>query len=240
MVEQLPSIAGKVKVFPNPINTHVFTPPAPGTGREAAGPRTIVYTGRVDMEKGLDLLVRAFRLVHERRPDARLRIIGPWGVNQGGGGEEFKRSLIDRAAGAPVEFTGPIYDRPALADALRGAHAYCYPSLAEKGEALPVAPIEAMATGVVPVVSKLKCFRDYLTDGVTGYFFDHTAAEADRGLAVVLERVLAGGPEVERVARRAAEVAGQFSIEQVADRYLEDLESLAGDGRVGARARGVA
>src|SRR5205085_2855098 len=93
-------------------------------------------------------------------PDARLRIVGPIDVKAGGGGEEFVKQLTAVANGAPVEFTGPIFDREKLAQILQQAHCYTYPSLAEKGEALPVAPIEAMATGLVPVVSNMDCFRD--------------------------------------------------------------------------------
>ena len=62
--------------------------------------------------------------------------------------------------------------------------------MAEKGEAMPVAPLEAMANGCVPLVSKLDCFRDYISDGTNGFVFDHRGSARDSDLTERLSAVL--------------------------------------------------
>ena len=61
--------------------------------------------GRVHPEKGVHLLVRAFRRVAESAPKARLRIIGPAEERQGGGGDSYLRMLKADIAMDPVEGT---------------------------------------------------------------------------------------------------------------------------------------
>lgn len=230
---QLPSRAHLVRVFPNPIDTAVFKPPVSGSGRSWTQlERTILYTGRVHPEKGLDLLLRAFRQVHQFLPNSRLKIVGPMEVNQGGGGTEYVDLLKTLAIGLPVELCGPIYDRRELCAVLQEAHIYVYPSVAEKGEALPVAPLEAMATGLVPIVSDITCFDDYVFEGRTGYRFDYRGDSAVTNLASVLIKVLsADSSEAVQVGANAAQTALKFSNRNVADAYLLDFEQLVGSGR---------
>ena len=49
---------------------------------------------------------------------------------------------------APVTFAGPIFDEASLISRLKTSEIFVYPSIAAKGEALPLAPLEAMACGV--------------------------------------------------------------------------------------------
>ena len=74
------------------------------------GELTILYVGRVHPEKGLDILVSAFRVVAAKVPRSRLKIVGPTAEAQGGGGGGWLESLKKLALGLPVEFAGPIAD----------------------------------------------------------------------------------------------------------------------------------
>ena len=167
---------------PYPINTDVFTPLDPP--RVQNGSRTLVYTGkRIHPEKGVHVLVDAFARLHGEFPDLRLRLIGAARVNEGGGGEDYLRRLADSSKGLPVAIDEPIYDRAKLAAALCAGDLYCYPSLAERGETFGVAPLEAMATGLAPVVSDLACFRQFMIHGQTGFIFNHRASDPAAELA---------------------------------------------------------
>ncbi len=99
------------------------------------------------------------------------------------------------AAARTVEWTGPIFDEKNLTAEYRSAMLFVYPSVAETGEALPVAPLEAMANGCAPLVSNLLCFRDYIEDGVNGFVFDHRGENAQKTLAERLEAVLQLGAD---------------------------------------------
>jgi glycosyltransferase involved in cell wall biosynthesis len=226
IVAQRPDVATIVKVIPNPIDTRVFTPPpAPRPPRVT----TLIYTGRVHPEKGIHVLLSAFRQLLVEFPHLRLRIIGQRNVAQGGGDEAYQKQLDEQSAGLPVEFVPPIYDRKQLADELRGADLYVYPSLADLGEAMPVAPLEAMATGLVVVVSDMPQFRDYVEPDITGLVFNHHSPDPAAELAAAIRRTLSGECRVTDMRLAAARRAAQFGYDEVATMYLNDFaELLAG------------
>lgn len=221
---QCPALAGRTRVFPNPIDTATFRP-APAK-QEKAGLKVLLYAGRVHPEKGVHLLVEAFRSLRSQRPSWALRLVGPVVTTQGGGGEDYLRRLQSSAAGCPVEFDEPIYDLGRLADAYRAADLFCYPSVAEQGESFGVAPLEAMACGVAPVVSALACFKDFLTPGETGWCFDHRTANPVASLAEQLLAATGNDGLRAATAQRAAQAARRFSLAAVAQDYLKDFDSL--------------
>ncbi|HAK05977.1 MAG TPA: glycosyltransferase family 1 protein, partial [Spartobacteria bacterium] len=126
-----------------------------------------------------------------------------------------------------VEWLGPIFDETELKAQYRSCMIFAYPSLAETGEAFPVAPIEAMANGCVPLVSDLSCFRDYIADGVTGFVFDHRGERAAEALGNRLACLLRlGRNELAKIGDAARAKAAEFAVEAVAQRYLNDFASL--------------
>ncbi len=222
---QCPAAVPLVKVIPNPVDTRFFKPPS--AGRSSRGERTLLYTGRIHPEKGLHLLLDAFALLdREGVGGVRLKIVGPARIQQGGGGRRYLALLREKARGLPVEFLDPVYDRGELAKLYQTVQYYCYPSLAEKGESFGVAPLEAMACGIAPVVSDLACFRDFIDDGETGWVFNHRAAEPARNLCETLKKVILDASLASRAGARAAERAARFSVENVASLYLADFEEL--------------
>lgn len=226
--EENPAYAARTRVIPNPINTDIFVPPSSRTWGQHT--KTILYTGRIHPEKGLHVLVRAFAQIHARHPNTVLKLVGPVAEADGGGGGRYMEILRESAGTLPVIFESAIYDRHGLVHELQKAHFYCYPSLAEKGEAFGVAPLEAMATGLPAVVSDLACFRDFATDGETAVVFDHRASDSAARLADAIEKLITDSNLRVRVSNNAAEIAKRFSYEAVADLYLEDFSALLASG----------
>ena len=219
VAQQAPGLRDKLRVLPNPVDTAIFRPPERARDRRSGAP-TVLYVGRIHPEKGLALLVRAVGELARTRPGIRLRMVGPADVGDGGGGEAYVRSLQQMAGAATLEWTGAIRDPRALAGEYQAADCFCYPSLAAHGEASPVAPLEAMATGLPVIVSDLACFRDYLEAGRTGVVFDHRGDGAVAALSLALERVLADPAAAAAMGSAAARRALDFSVEAVAQRYL--------------------
>jgi glycosyltransferase involved in cell wall biosynthesis len=223
IISEAPQLREKVRVIPNALPLRI-------AGADVARTRTLLFVGRVHPEKGLELLVRAWhRLATEVRGAWRLTIVGPSEANLGGGGHEFLKRL--QAIGSPdaanIDWAGPVFDDAELAARYRSALLFIYPSIAETGEALPVAPLEAMANGCVPIVSGLSCFDDYIEEGKTGFVFDHRAADPEQALTECLTRLLQKpAEELARVGAAAEAKATEFGVGPVAERYLEDFESL--------------
>lgn len=230
IIAEAPALAARVRVIPNPLPS-VVPPPRP----VFKNPNLVLFVGRVHREKGLVLLIEAMILLQHQRPGVRLRIVGPWEERFGGGGAEFRLMLqhISAPLGDAVEFVGAVFDEAELSAHFEEAAVFVYPTLAARGEASPVAPLEALAHGLPVVVSDLECFNDYLDDAPYAHRFNHEAASASARLAGVLEKILAtpeSWPEIAEAARARAE---EFSMERIARRYLEEFESaLAGSGPV--------
>ena len=148
-------------------------------------------------------------------------LVGPVKEGEGGGGEAFAEELKRKVEGLPVRFDAPVYDPADLAKIYDEADVFVYPSVAETGEAMPLAPVEAMARGVVPVVSDLAVFRDYLQPGVNGMVFNHRSQDAAGNLAAVLRELLGDADRRERMGTAARETAERFSPSAIADKYLQ-------------------
>lgn len=224
IVEQYPNAESFVRVIINPVNTKVFTPPV--QPRRCGETQTILYTGRIHPEKGLNLLIEAFRELYADYPNLRLKLMGQQLTAHGGGGEAYINQLKSLCKDLPVEFAQPVFDIHSLADELRKADYYCYPSLAFLGEACPVAPLEAMATGLAPVTSDLPQFDDYLTHGETGLIFERNAKNASHLLAECLRKQISDNAMADRMGQAAYERAQQQSNMRVAQRYLDDFETV--------------
>jgi glycosyltransferase involved in cell wall biosynthesis len=232
VVRQAPWLAAKVGVIGYAIPDAFFS-----AGADAARERIVLYVGRVAREKGIELLLSAFAALPAHLPPDvlaawTLRIVGPHGVAEGGDGDAYLARLQALAVAHSIrcEFVGPIFDEQALASEYRRACVFVYPSLAEAGEALPLAPLEAMACGCAAIVSGLQCFADYIEDGVTGLSFDHRGNDPAADLAAKLARLIAAPDVLQRIAEDGHHAAQKFGVAPIAARMLDDFRALLGAG----------
>lgn len=224
IIAEAPQLRSKVGVIPNALPFRIEE--VDDRKRE----QVILYLGRVHPEKGIELFLRSLdRLPAQLLAEWKVRIVGPHEVHLGGGGKAFLQRLqkLDPRSEAQIEWHGKIFDPQRLIAQYRSSLIFVYPSLAETGEAMPVAPLEAMANGCVPIVSKLDCFRDYISDGVTGFVFDHRGPDPEKNLAERLTAVLQLGREqILKIGRAARLQAGEFELEKIAPLYLDDFAGL--------------
>jgi len=148
-------------------------------------------------------------------------LVGPVAQSEGGGGEAFAAELKRQVEGLPVRFEAPVYEPEKLAKIYDGADVFVYPSVAETGESFGIAPLEAMARGVVPVVSDLAAFREYLVLGENGMVFDHRSSDAAENLAAALRELVGNEEQRMRLGAEARETAEHFSTQAIADKYLQ-------------------
>jgi glycosyltransferase involved in cell wall biosynthesis len=224
IVAEAPGLADRVKVIPNPLP---FSPTEAAPARTEAG--RFLFVGRIHPAKGLELLLEAFARAKEAGvlpAGSRLELVGPADAAKGGGGEAWWSAARARHARPDVTWAGPVYDLEKLNAHYRAATVFVYPSLDEKGEAMPIAPLEAMAWGCVPVVSDLACFRDYLRDGRNGFAFDHRASAEERVAGLVRALAAAAAPAGQALAAAATEVRRTHALAAVGARFIADFQSL--------------
>ena len=162
-------------------------------------------------------------------PPWRVVLRGPADVRRGGGGEDYVQRLQREFAGplgGRIAWEPPLFDPAALAQFYGTLDIFCYPSLAAQGEGLSVAPLEAMAAGAVPVLSRLDCYRDMLHEGANGFAFDQTAPGANAELAGILARLITDSGLRRAAAAQAQAEARRFDHAVVARALLDDFAQL--------------
>ncbi|WP_157816143.1 glycosyltransferase family 4 protein [Spirosoma pollinicola] len=189
----------------------------------------LLYVGRLHPEKGLELLIKAFKTLNS---GWKLRIVGPSDVSTGGGGQPYLESLKQLAGDANVEFTGPVFDMNLLNEYYAEASIFVYPSVAEKGETFGLAPLEAMAWGCVPVVSDLACFRDFIHHGANGLVFDHRSNDAVALLNKAIDGLQTDAERRHKLAEQALNVRQSHSVSYIASQFIDAFEGITGKRNV--------
>lgn len=147
------------------INSECVHLPVPGPGAQyrrlpSADP-SFVFCGRLDIEKGVEHLLRAFVEVKAGYPRSRLKIIGH-------GPERNRLELLSQelGIGESTEFTGRL-DMNAIERELSQAWSSVAPSL--WAEPLGLVALEAIVRGVPVIASAVGGFAETVEDGVTGF-----------------------------------------------------------------------
>lgn len=182
------------------------------------GPLRVLCVGKLmQPRKNQDKLIAAMApLLREGR--ARLTLVGSTLGSASGAEREHYDAIRDAAAlsGGTITLRAdvPYADMPSL----YAAHDVCV--LPAKGEPLGTAPVEAMAHGLVPVVTRQCGSACYITSGQTGFV---TRAGDVAGLAGVL-RLLVDQPGT--LARIATAARHHAETELGPARFVARVEAL--------------
>ena len=195
-------IGGDYEVLFNGIELGDYSTPSTSPRENA-----IFFIGRHEERNGLSNLLEALAKLP---PDVRL-----WIASDGPQTAELKTRF---ATDTRIDWLGRISDAEKISRMGR-ASVFCAPSL--HGESFGVVLLEAMAAGTPVVASNLDGYRNVATD-------DETALLVETGnvasLASALARVLADSRLAARLTANGREHAQRFSMDALADRYIEMYE----------------
>ncbi|BCS53370.1 glycosyltransferase [Geobacter sp. SVR] len=155
--------AERLKPLPRWVDTELYSPAMgnPGFWPERgipSGTRVLLYVGRVSREKGLELLVEAFRELADSGAGVALAIIGDG---------PYRTEMENALKGYPAVFTGYL-DGEELRTGYASADLFVFPSATDTfGNVV----LEAQASGLPVVVSDEGGPRELMIDGETGTVF---------------------------------------------------------------------
>ncbi|HUQ26937.1 MAG TPA: glycosyltransferase family 4 protein [Burkholderiales bacterium] len=182
----------------------------------AGAPLRLVYIGRLASGKGLTETIEAMALARSNGVAAHLTIAG-------NGPEEarLRAQVRDFSLEREVRFAGPtIGEDKALL--LSQADVLC---LASYSEGLPYALLEAMAAGVVPVVTRVGGVPDVVQEGVHGVFVPVRDCDA---IAQAIEALARNRSTLARMSAACRKrIAVAYSIERVAADFSVLYSSLS-------------
>jgi glycosyltransferase involved in cell wall biosynthesis len=201
----------RIRLIPNGIDAAAYAAGRPGAAGEPI--RRVVCVGHLEPVKGVDVLLRAWARVRGELPDAVLQVVG-------GGSQAAALDGLCRQLGIQdgVEFAGDVADvRPYLAR----AQLFALPS---RAEGMPNALLEAMASGLPCVATRVGACPELIEEGVTGYLAE---PESPDGLARALLAAMRAPERTGACARAGlALVRGRYSLDGAIASYEELYRQL--------------
>lgn len=200
---------GEYTIIPNGVDIGRFRPDLPKVGTFDDGAENILFVGRMDPRKGLRYLLKAFPSIADRFPRARLIVVGngllrPW----------YQMAV-------PVAYRSRVFYEGFVSSAMlpryyATADVYCSP--ATGGESFGVVLLEAMASGVPIVASRIPGYRDVVQDGNEGRLVPPKNPQAIADTVIAL---LQNTAERKRMGERGRESAKNYAWDKVAKRVEE-------------------
>jgi D-inositol-3-phosphate glycosyltransferase len=210
----------RVNVVPPGVDLTMFQPMDRADARREIGygsGRLLLFVGRLERLKGVEIAIRALALLRDRRhDDVRLLILGE-DSHEGDESEKERLKAIASEAGVRdrVDFIGSVAHHE-LPYFYAAADVCVMPSYSES---FGLVALEAQACGCPVVASGVSGLRSVVRDEVSGYLIDEhdPAAYAER-----IGRLLENGELAQQMGRRGRLLAQRFSWTRTADR-LEGL-----------------
>ncbi len=153
----------RIAIVPNGIDTEAFIP-----GEKSPDP-TVLYLGRIEPYKSVDVALRAFRDILRAVPSARLIVAG-----EGVATPRLKRLAMELNITEATSFPGKVSEKHKKS-LLQSAWVFIQPSFKE-GWGITV--MEAAASGTPTVASNVAGLRDAVRNPHTGYLAPYGDAGA--------------------------------------------------------------
>jgi glycogen(starch) synthase len=149
--------ANRVHVIPNAISASMLRAALKFSRNGDAEP-VVLYTGRLAPVKGIETLLEAARLVHQRQTNVTFVLAGPWQMPHA---PETYGLELNRKSVNGVEWVGP-QDQNQLIDWYKRAGLFVMPSYYES---FGISVVEAMAFGVPVVASDSGALSEIVNNG---------------------------------------------------------------------------
>ena len=191
-----------VKVIPNALS---FYPEVTSD----CSPKKAIAVGRLVYEKGFDMLIEAWKAVHQKHPDWELNIFG-----QGNEKENLFQLIAKNNLETVVKIHEPdkdIYSRYLEHSMMLFPSRYL--------EALPMVLIEAMSSGLPLIAFDAPCGpKDIITDGKNGFLIK---AEDIQTLSEKINQMIESDELRKTMGKQAREISLNYSEDKIMKRWVD-------------------
>ena len=191
------------------------------------GDFNILFVGRLEPRKGLRYLLRAFPLIKEKLPRARLIIVGSGPL------ERYYRQLVPRHYRTDIFFEG-LVSKENLSAYYSTCDVFCSPATGK--ESFGIVLLEAMASGKPIVASDIAGYRNVMTDGQEGLL---VKSKQSKEIANAVAKIESDESLRKRLGANGLEKAKDYSwdniVRQMLSFYAEHIRPTLSDVHVIAR-----
>jgi glycosyltransferase involved in cell wall biosynthesis len=171
-VDDYRNLESKTVVIPNGVDVNIFKPLE--NGKEKFDKFTILYVGRMELEKGVDILIRALDILNKEGITSNLKTLL---IGDGIHVEHFKSLAKDLSLEDKIEFLGNIKNTE-LPNYYSKSHVFALPS--RRAEGHPMTISEAMCSGLILLTTNSGGLRNLYEDGKEGFFITDEESLAEK------------------------------------------------------------
>ena len=191
--------------------------PAPAAGRDY---KKLIFIGALVYDKGIHLLVEAFKQLQSEVPGISLEVYGSsklWG-------REDYFDLNEAAKIPGITFHGAV-SQPELGNALRTAGLLVVPSV--HLDPCPLVVYDAQNCGVPVLASVHGGMKEIIKDGVTGAILPHVGVEV---LAAKIRELITEPNRLRKMSEACLrEISGKYTWERTAENVRGWIKETTGD-----------
>lgn len=166
----------------------------------------LLYLGRLEKEKGLDVVCEAVSRIDPDGHHLELSLAG-WGSYE----EEIRNTYANVKA---IQFIGPIFGENKR-DTLRKSHVLIAPSIVPETFGIIIA--EAFAYGIPVIASNLGAFPELITEGKTGFLFEPGSIES---LMSIINSLMKNPDLIKNMSKLCLSEALNFTLDAFTTNYL--------------------
>lgn len=196
-----------IEIISNGVDTELFYP---AKNKDSNSEIQLLFISRLMPQKGIDTLIKACNVLHQRGiTNYKLTIVGEGHLK----GLMF--SLIEQyGIREKINYLG-WKDLDELPDVYRKADVFILPSVME---GMPSVVLQAMASGLPIIASRVKGFEEVLEENVNGLFAEYNNPGQ---FANAIEKLIESESLRKSMSQKSIEKSRQFSWESIAKQYLE-------------------
>ena len=204
-----------IKTITNGVDIEIFYPDK--NKKFDSSEVQLLFISRLMPQKGIDILIKACALLNKKgTTNFKLTIVGEGHL------KSLMFSLIERFnLKKNINFLG-WKDLDELPDIYRSADIFILPSVME---GMSSVVLQAMASGLPIVASRVKGFEEIVEENLNGLFAEYNNPEE---FAVAIEKLIKSPDLREKMSQKSLEKSKLFSWETISRQYLELYKETVG------------